>query len=80
MIITYKDKVTDPAHPIMHGDSPIAKMFNKRQKDLLVKGKLDKIDYAQVTTVLLEILCDDYDKRHASRKRRVQHKKLEGKV
>ena len=64
MKITYKEKITDPAHPIMHGKSPIAKEFNRRQAKLLKEKRLEKVDYQLVSTVLLEILCDDYDKRH----------------
>ena len=70
MKITYQAKVTDPTYPIMHGDTPIAKEFNKREKQILKDGKVTAFDYEQVTTVLLEILCDDYNKRHASRKRK----------
>ena len=64
MKITYKEKITDLGHPIMHGKSPIAKEFNRRQAKLLKEKRLEKVDYQLVSTVLLEILCDDYDKRH----------------
>jgi hypothetical protein len=70
MKISYREKVTDPEYPIMHGKTPIAKEFNKRQEKLWEEGRLIKVDYEQVTTVILELLCDDYDKRHASRKRK----------
>lgn len=71
MRITYKEKVTDPGHPIMHGGAPITKEFNKRQEKLLKEGKINEINFEQVSTVILEILCDDYNKRHASRKRKL---------
>lgn len=74
MRITHKEKATDPVHPIMHGKSPIAKEFNKRQELLWSQGKFEKFDFEQVTTVLLEILIDDYDKAHAPKKRAVKEK------
>lgn len=64
MRITFKEKPTDPVHPIMAGKNPIAKEFNKRQALLWSKGAFTTYDYEQVTTVLLEILADDYDARH----------------
>lgn len=70
MKITHQKEVTDPAYPIMHGDSPLAKEFNKRQKDIWAAGNVLQIDYQQVSTVMLEILVDDYNKRHAARKRK----------
>jgi len=70
MRITQKEKVTDPAYPFMHGNSPIAKEFNRRQEKLWKDGKFEKFDFEQVTTVLLEIFADDYDRRHASRKKK----------
>lgn len=70
MIITHKNKATDPAHPIMQGKTPMAKEFNKRQAKLLKDGKIETINYEQVTTVLLEILCDDFNGRRAPRKRK----------
>lgn len=70
MKITYKQELTDPQHPIMHGDTPFAKEFNKRQEQIWKDGVFDKFDYEQVTIVMLEILIADYDKRHAPRKRK----------
>ena len=69
MRITYKDKPTDPFHPIMHGTSPMAKEFNKRQKKLLKEGKLDQVNFEQVSTILLEILVDDYNEQHKTKKK-----------
>lgn len=69
MKITWKQKVEDPPYPIMHGKTPLVKEFNKRQAELWKDGKFTAFDYEQVTTVLLEILGEDYDKRHATRKR-----------
>lgn len=69
MKITYKSQPTDPVHPIMHGNSPSAKEFNKRQAKLWAEGKVDKVDFEQITTVLLEMMLDDYDRRHAPRKK-----------
>jgi hypothetical protein len=53
----------------MHGTSPTAKEFNKRQAVLWSSGNFVKFDFEQVVTVLLEMFADDYDKRHASRKK-----------
>lgn len=64
MKITFQEKAGDPPHPIMQGDSPIAKEFNKRQKELWSAGKFNIYDYEQVTTVLLEIFSDEYNKTH----------------
>lgn len=70
MRITHKLKHEDPAYPIMHGDTPMAKEFNKRQEKLWSDGKFETFDFEQVSTMILEILCDDYNGRHASRKRK----------
>jgi hypothetical protein len=71
MRITLKEKVTDPDHPIMHGDGAIAKEFNRRQAILWKDGKFQKFDFEQVSTILLEIMADDYDKRHGPRKKKI---------
>lgn len=68
MKITIKEKETDPAYPLMHGSSSFAKEFNKRQADLYIEGKGQTYDYEQVTTVLLEILIDDFNKKKARKK------------
>lgn len=70
MRITHQSLATDPAYPIMVGDTPLAKEFNKQQEKIWAAGKVNKIDYEQVSTVILEILVNDYNKRHASRKRK----------
>lgn len=75
MLITHKKEIKDPPHPIMAGKSPIAKEFNKRQEKMWKDGVTKPFDYEQVSTVLLEILCDDYDRRHASRKRKPKPQK-----
>lgn len=64
MRITFQEKVTDPPHPIMEGKSPIAKEFNKRQAMLWASGADVKISFEQITTVLLEIFADEYNKNH----------------
>lgn len=69
MRISFKEQVTDPVHPIMHGASPTAKEFNRRQAALWKTGNFTKFDFEQVTTVLLEMFAEDYDKRHATRKK-----------
>jgi hypothetical protein len=70
MKITIQLKSDDPAHPIMHGDTPIAKEFNKRQESILKTGNVAAYDFEQVTTVLLEILADDYNKRHSRKQKK----------
>lgn len=69
MRITWKEKPTDPVHPIMAGKTPIAKEFNKRQAELWSKGAFTTYDYEQVTTVLLEIFADEYNKIHKPEKK-----------
>ena len=68
--ITFKEKPEDPTYPIMQGKSPLAKVFNKRQETIFKEGRfinpVDKEDtFRQITTVLLEIFADEYDKLHA---------------
>lgn len=75
MKITYQKDVNDPPYPIMHGETPLALEFNKRQKSIWAAGNVASIDYQQVSTVMLEILIDDYNKRHAARKRKPTAKK-----
>ena len=70
MKITYRDKDSDPQYPIMHGGTPMAKEFNKRQEKLWKDGKLTTVDFEQISTIILEVLCSDYDRRHSPRKKR----------
>jgi len=70
MKVTFKLKPEDPAYPFMHGKSPTAKEFNKRQADIWKAGHFQKFDFEQVATILLEMFVDDYDKRHASKARK----------
>lgn len=69
MKITYKQKPEDPVYPIMHGPGALAKEFNKRQKANWATGNVDKVDFEQITTVLMEIFEEDYNRRHALRKK-----------
>jgi hypothetical protein len=74
MRITFREKLEDPAYPIMQGKSPIAKAFNKRQETIFKEGRfinpVDKEDtFRQITTVLLEIFADEYDKLHKPAKK-----------
>jgi len=70
MKITNQQQPTDPVYPFMHGKGSMAKEFNKRQEKLWKAGHfISKGDFVQaVTTVLLEILVDDYDERHKTKK------------
>lgn len=70
MKITWKASPTDPLWPIMHGSSPLAKEFNRRQKKLFEEKKFDSFSFEQVTIVLLEILGEDYDKRRATKRKK----------
>lgn len=72
MRITFKAESTDPVHPIMHGKTPLAKEFNKRQADLWAEGNVDKVDFEQITTVLMEIFAEDYNRRHAPRNKKAK--------
>ena len=71
MKITFQQNPEDHVYPVMHDKTSIAKEFNKRQQKLWAAGNIKKVDFEQVATVLLEILIDDYNKRHGSRKRKV---------
>jgi len=70
MIITHRENPEDPACPIMHGSKPFSKEFNRRQAALLKEGRQKDVNFENITTVILEILIDDYDKRHAPRKKK----------
>lgn len=70
MRITHQEKPKDPLYPIMHGDSPTAKEFNRRQKLIWETGKFGTFNFEQVATVLLEMFAEDYDKRHAPKKKK----------
>lgn len=72
MKITYKMSPSDPPYPIMIGDSPLSKEFNKRQKDIWAAGKIAIVDYEQVMTVVVDILSDDYNERHGTRKKKTK--------
>lgn len=74
MKITIQEQPTDPVYPFMHGKGAVAKEFNKRQEKLWREGRLvAKADFVQsVTTVLLEILIEDYDERHKTKKRNLK--------
>lgn len=74
MRITYKEKSTDPLHPVMHGTTPTAKEFNRRQEKLWKDGKLNQVNFEQIATVLLEMFVEDYDKRHAPRGKKIKIK------
>lgn len=70
MKIHFQVSPNDPPHPIMLGDTPFAKEYNKRQKDIWASGNVIAIDFEQILTVAVDILVDDYNKRHAARKRK----------
>lgn len=69
MKITHNEQPTDPAYPIMHGDTPIAKEFNKSMEAIWKAGHVQKADFELAHTILMEILVNDYNRRHAPRKR-----------
>ena len=69
MRITYLAKPEDPVFPIMVGKTSFAKEFNKRQKTLYKDGRVKKVDFEQVITVILDILIEDYDARHPNKKK-----------
>lgn len=63
MKITLKAKKNDPNYAIMHGDSPLSKEFNKRSKKMFEEVEFFNFTFESMTTMLLEILCDDYNER-----------------
>jgi sporulation protein YlmC with PRC-barrel domain len=67
MKITFKQNEKDINHPVMHGDTPLAKEFNKRQKEMFKAGRISIVNFEQITTVLLDILVDDYNTRNAKK-------------
>jgi hypothetical protein len=69
MKITYKKDVNDPPYPIMVGNTPSAKEFNKRSEALWKAGILETVNNDVIVTILIEMLIEDYNKRHASRKK-----------
>ena len=69
MKISLKETEFSPEYPVMAGDTPLAKEFNKREQALWVAGATS-FDYQQITTVLIEIFGDDYNARHAKRKKK----------
>jgi len=69
MLITFKKDPKDPSYPVMAGKTPLSVEFNKRQAKLWSEGRLQKVDFEQVTTVLLEILAEDYNVRHKTKKK-----------
>lgn len=70
MKITFKQNPDDPLWPIMHGDTPAAKEFNRRQKEIWKTGNFGVFDFEQVATVILEMVIEDYNNRHKPRKKK----------
>ena len=64
MKITLKAKKDDPEYAIMQGDTPMSKEFNKRSKELFEEVEFFNFTFETSTTLLLEILCDDYNERN----------------
>ena len=69
MRITLKEFPEDPEYPMMHGKTPLSREFNKRQNQLWVEGRFRDFPFEQTFTVISEILVDDYNKRHATKKK-----------
>lgn len=72
MRITLGENEKVPSYPFMEGKTPTAKEFNRRQALLWTNGAAPQFNFEQVATVLLEILADDYDKRHSLKKKKVE--------
>ena len=70
MKITFRENPEDPAHPMMHGKTPIAKEFNKRQAKLWATGNNPPVNFEQVSTILMEILMDEYNKNNSAAKKK----------
>jgi hypothetical protein len=75
MMITHQQKVDDPLYPIMQGETPLAKEFNRRSKEIWENGTVKDINFEHITTLLLEIFGDEFNKRHAPRGERKAKKK-----
>ena len=73
MKISYARQPDDPSYPFMEGESPFATEFNRRQEALFLKGSIQKVDFEQIATVLLEILVEDYNIRHTTKKKRTHN-------
>jgi hypothetical protein len=58
----------------MSGSKPLSKEFNKRMRILWEAGGVSDVNFEQVSTVLLEIFADEYNKRHAPRKKKSEEK------
>lgn len=70
MKITLRQNYVDPSWPIMHGDTPAAKEFNRREEEIWKNGSLGVYNFEQIATVILEILIDDYNERHQNKKKK----------
>jgi quinol monooxygenase YgiN len=58
--ITFQEKYSDPQYPIMHGDTPFAKAFNKAMSDHWVAtGNILPID-----DTISQLLINDFNERH----------------
>lgn len=73
MKIDYRTEPNDPDYPVMRGKSASAKEFNKRMLALRKDNKFDP-DHAfeQISTIIMEILIEDYDKRNAAKRSKKQ--------
>lgn len=72
MKITHRATEKDPVYPIMEGDTPLSKEFNSRMKDIWAKGVVQKADFELIHTVIMEIMADDYNRRHAPRTKKLK--------
>jgi len=61
--ITCQENYSDPSYPIMHGDTPFAKAFNKAMSEYWREtGHVLPID-----DTITQLLINDFDERHAPR-------------
>jgi hypothetical protein len=71
MKISYQEQIEDPLYPICKDETPFAKEFNKRSKEMWVDGVTPNPDFELLHTMAVEILVDDYNKRNAKKKKKV---------
>jgi len=75
MRITLEKDSNGKSYPKMHGETMVAKIFNKRVDRLREIDKIQFVDFELVTTILLEILIDDLEERSNSKKVLINKKK-----
>lgn len=75
MKVDYRVLPTDPDYPLMRGNTPFAREFNRRMKALRMDNKFDPDRiFEQTTVIIMEILVEEYDRKNG-KKRTIPAKK-----